>query len=70
MATVFEQKIRGLAVALENDDLELRESARTTLRGFIDRIVIPPDDALLQVVWESRGDADSRWSTGRHGGCR
>jgi hypothetical protein len=30
--------------------LELRESARTTLRGFIDHIVIPPGDALLQVV--------------------
>lgn len=30
--------------------IEQRESARTTLRGFIDRIVIPPGDALLQVV--------------------
>ena len=28
----------------------LRETARQALRGFIDRIVIPPDDALLQVV--------------------
>jgi site-specific DNA recombinase len=50
MAGVFEQKIRALAAALEHEDLELRESARTTLRGFIDRIVIPPGDALLQVV--------------------
>lgn len=50
MAAVFEQKIRELAAALEHENLELRESARTTLRGFIDRIVIPPGDALLQVV--------------------
>ena len=41
---------RTLATALEHDDLEQRESARTTLRGFIDHIVIPPGDALLQVV--------------------
>jgi len=58
MATVFEQKIRGLAAALEYEDIEQRQSARTTLRGFIDRIVIPPRDALLQSGWESRGDAD------------
>ena len=50
MAGVFEQKIRALAAALEHEDIEQRESARTTLRGFIDRIVIPPGDALLQVV--------------------
>ena len=36
--------------ALEHEDAELRESARHTLRAFIERIVIPPDDALLQVV--------------------
>jgi site-specific DNA recombinase len=42
MATIFEQKIRNLAVALEHEDLEQRESARSTLRGFIDRITIPP----------------------------
>ena len=50
MAIVFEQKIRTRAAALEHEDLELRESALTTLRGFIDRIVIPPGDALLQAV--------------------
>jgi site-specific DNA recombinase len=50
MATVFEDKVRKLAAALEHDDIELRESARTTLRGFIDRIVIPPGDGLLRVV--------------------
>jgi hypothetical protein len=30
MASVFEQKIRALAAALEHGDLELLESARTT----------------------------------------
>lgn len=50
MATVFEQKIRTLAAALEHEDLETRESARSALRGFIDRIVISPGDALLRVV--------------------
>jgi site-specific DNA recombinase len=50
MADVFERKIRQLAAALEHEDAELRETARQTLRGFIDRIVIPPGDALLQVV--------------------
>ena len=50
MARVFEQKIQQLAAALEHEDAELRESARQTLRGFLDRIIIPPDDAMLQVV--------------------
>lgn len=49
MAVVFEQKIRQLAAALEHEDAELRETARQALRGFIDRIVIPPGDGLLQV---------------------
>lgn len=50
MATVFEQKIRTLAAALEHEDVETREGARSALRGFIDRIVIPPGDELLRVV--------------------
>ena len=50
MARVFEQKIGQLATALEHEDAELREKARQALRGFIDRIVIPPGDELLQVV--------------------
>ena len=50
MAGVFEQKIGQLAAALEHEDAELCETARQALRGFIDRIVIPPGDALLQVV--------------------
>jgi len=50
MARVFEQKIEQLAAALEHEDAEFRETARQALRGFIDRIVIPPGDELLQVV--------------------
>jgi hypothetical protein len=50
LALVFEQEIRQLAAALEHQDADLREPARQTLRAFIDRIVIPSGDALLQVV--------------------
>jgi len=50
MAHIFEQKIGQLAAALEFEDPEQRETARQALRGFIDRIVIPPGDQLLQVV--------------------
>ena len=49
-AEVFREKTTQLAAALEHQDEEQRESARQTLRGFIDRIVIPPGDGLLQVV--------------------
>ena len=49
MARVFEQR-NGQLQALEHEDAELREKARQALRGFIDRIVIPPGDALLQIV--------------------
>ena len=65
MARVFEQKIEQLAAALEHEDAEFRETARQALRGFIDRIVIPPGDGLLQVVGNfgemfaaSRGDTE------------
>jgi hypothetical protein len=50
MAEVFRQKTMQLAAALEHEDEEEREAARHALRGFIDRIVIPPGNALLQVV--------------------
>ena len=50
MADVFRHKIEQLAKALQHDDVEQRGLARQTLRGFIDRIVIPPGDGLLQVV--------------------
>ncbi len=48
MAEVFRQKTMQLAAALEQD--QERDAARQALRGFIDRIVIPPSDGLLQVV--------------------
>lgn len=48
MAEVFRQKATTLAAALEHD--EQRDAARQTLRGFLDRIVIPRGDGLLQVV--------------------
>ncbi|MDA1186076.1 MAG: hypothetical protein O2930_15735, partial [Acidobacteria bacterium] len=37
-----------LAAGLEHD--EQRDAARQALRGFLDKIVIPPGDGLLQVV--------------------
>jgi hypothetical protein len=48
MAEVFRQKATTLAAALEED--EHKDAARLALRGFVDRIVIPPGDGLLQVV--------------------
>ena len=50
MADVFRERTMQLAAALEDTDEAQRESARQTLRGLIDRIVIPPGDGLLQVV--------------------
>ena len=48
MAEVFRQKTTMLAAALEHD--EEHDAARQALRGFLDKIVIPPGDGLLQVV--------------------
>jgi site-specific DNA recombinase len=48
MAEVFRRKATALAAALDHQDE--RDAARTVLRGFLDRIVIPPRDGLLQVV--------------------
>lgn len=48
MAEVFRQKTTMLAAALEND--QEHDAARQALRGFLDKIVIPPGDGLLQVV--------------------
>jgi hypothetical protein len=47
MADVFRQKATTLAAGLERD--EHRDAARQALRGFLDRIVIPPGDGLLEV---------------------
>lgn len=48
MAEVFRAKTETLAAALERD--EEHDAARLALRGFLDQIVIPPGDELLQVV--------------------
>jgi hypothetical protein len=48
MAQVFQQKVAALAADLEHEDE--RDGARQTLRGFLEKIVIPPADGLLQVV--------------------
>ena len=48
MAEVFRQKATALAAGLEHD--ERRDAARRALRGFVEKIVIPPGDALLQIV--------------------
>ena len=48
MAEVFRQKATTLAAGLEHD--EQRDAARQALRGFLDKIVIPPGDGQLQVV--------------------
>lgn len=50
MAEVFRHKTEQPASALERGDEEERVSAREALRGFIDQIVIPVGDGLLQVV--------------------
>jgi hypothetical protein len=48
MAAVFQQKATALAAGLEHD--EKRDAARMALCGFLERIVIPPGEGLLQVV--------------------
>ena len=48
MGEVFRQKATTLAAGLEHD--EERDAARQALRGFLEKIVIPPGDGLLQVV--------------------
>ena len=48
MAEVFRQKTVMLAAALEHD--EERDAARQALRGFLDRIVIPPGTGPLRVI--------------------
>ncbi len=52
MATIYRQKVERLADALQHPDEEQREAARTSLRGFIDAIIIPVGNGLLEV----RGD--------------
>jgi hypothetical protein len=47
-ALVFREKTTQLAAALEDD--QERDAARQALPGFLDKIVIPPGDGLLQVI--------------------
>jgi site-specific DNA recombinase len=48
MAEVYREKATALAAGLEHD--EQRDAARLALRGFLEKIIIPPGDGLLQVV--------------------
>jgi site-specific DNA recombinase len=48
MAEVYREKAIALSAGLEHD--EQRDAARLALREFLDKIVIPPGDGLLQVV--------------------
>jgi site-specific DNA recombinase len=48
MAEVFRQTATTLTAGLEHD--KQRDAAREALRGFVDKILIPPGDGLLQVV--------------------
>ena len=48
LADVYRSKVEKLAAGLESGDEQ--GAAREALRGFIDRIVIPEGDGLLQVV--------------------
>ena len=49
VATVYPQKVERIAAALTHEDEDQREAARSALRGFIDRIVIPSDGGKLMV---------------------
>ncbi len=48
MADVFRRKVLTLSDGLQHD--EHREAARLALREFLEKIVIPPGDGLLQAV--------------------
>ena len=48
MAEVFRRKATTLAAGLEHD--EQRDAAREALRGFLQSIIIPPGDGMLQVT--------------------
>ncbi len=74
MAEVFRKKATTLAAGLEHD--EQRDAARQALRGFLERIEIPPGDGLLQVVGNlgsmltaARGRAHSQTMMVVNGGC-
>jgi hypothetical protein len=49
MAAIYRQKVERLAAALAHADEEQREAARSALRGFVDAIIVPVGDELLDV---------------------
>jgi hypothetical protein len=49
MADVYRTKVQQLDEALQTDDVEQREAARSGLRALITKIVIPPGDGLMRV---------------------
>jgi hypothetical protein len=51
----FKLKVKQLAAVLNATNVEERETARQAVRNLIDRIEIPPGDALLQVVGNVEG---------------
>ena len=74
MADVFRKKATSLAAGLEHD--EQRDAARKALRGFLERIEIPPGNGLLQVVGNlgsmltaAQGRAHSQTSMVVNDGC-
>lgn len=74
MAEVYRQKTNALAAGLEDDDQ--RDAARQALRGFVEKIVIPPGDGLLQVMGNlgamldaAQGRAVRLTGTGAIDGC-
>jgi hypothetical protein len=73
MAEIFRRKATTLAAGLEHDGQ--RDAAREALRGFLEKIVIPPGDGLLQVVGNVGAmltAAQGRTANGRavgYGGC-
>jgi len=50
MTDVYRLKVAQLAKALDCDDVELRESARSEIRALITTIVIPKGEAPLQLT--------------------
>jgi hypothetical protein len=50
MADVYRRKATQLATALESEDVDVREPARSEIRALITTIVIPAGDAMLQVT--------------------
>jgi len=48
MADVYRMKVEQLAEALQTDDVEQREAARSGLRALITKIVIPPETGCCE----------------------